>query len=69
MPQAKRCKERGLPWSIDTQVEERKRAFEKLSKRRPEAARLLIQRAMTVDPLIELRAKLQSLQTSLGGFP
>jgi len=60
-PQAKPCKERGLPWSIETQVKERKAAFERLSKQRPEAAKLLIQRALEVDPLVELRVELQGL--------
>jgi len=67
MPQAKRCKEHGLPWSIDTKVKERKAAFEKLSKRKPEAAKLLIQHAMRADPLMELRAELEGLETSLQG--
>jgi len=65
MPLAKRCKENGLPWSIKTKVQERKMAFEKLAKQKPEAAKLLIQRVMSVDPLIELRAELQGLQASL----
>ena len=64
-PQAKRCNQRGLPWSIEAKVEERKKAFEKLAKQKPAAAKLLIERAMTVDPLTELRAKLRDLQTSL----
>jgi len=60
-PEAKRCKERGLPWSIEAKVKERKAAFEKLAKRRPEAAKLLIRRALEIDPLVELRAELEVL--------
>jgi len=61
MPQTKRCKEHGLPWSIETKVQERKKAFEKLARQKPEAAKLLIQRALSADPLTELRTELKPL--------
>jgi hypothetical protein len=65
MPQAERCEARGLPWTIEAKVGERKKAFERLAKQKPAAAKLLIERAMEADPLIELRAELLDLQASL----
>lgn len=64
-PQARRCESRGLSWSMEAKVQERKKAFEKLAKQKPAAAKLLIQRVMETDPLVELRAELQSLQATL----